>query len=676
MHLSAGWQDWLYVALVCSATLLVFGSRAQTLGFYSDDAGFLVSLPRADLEQTLRLAAAYVPGRNLHIVWQQLLFILAGSSPTDLGKLHYAQAGLDTLAVGLFYLLSRQIGLPPVWSFVASVLFAFFPNHDETHFWLSSAPMNVLSTIFVLGYAIIAIRIMRRRATGNRSPFGRSLAEFVLFVFALFTYDQTVLVLLLILGVRFGTLLHARAYARAGTLALLYGACFLFYIFLKINPSSGPTLTNVSLSHIKEMIQTSVSVIAGQSFRSVITDALQTSTRTDQLVAALVSIGFLAASAVGVLRVVIRRYPVDSSTPLGAVYRSGDMRIVRGRPMRYAMVSLVAAAFIFLAYAPNYIWFISPRHNFLPSVGLALGIGALGALIAGFIGTQMRVLMSAGLTMLLVAVMGMGVYVFVLADLSQKTSWIDSYVLRSQLYDELATSTTLANKSVIIFENFPTNIGSAPFFVQENYQALDYLYPQQADLTLSGISSISTDRGYFTATELDRFGVAARFEVRDRVVHLGYKGLVGDRLQVEIGGDGFRASDLYSVVRDVTPPTNTPDGDALIRSARLQQRAGESPLIALDLDLHTVRVPDAAVLGLIFRSRQGQADVPVSTRTASGERVIVPVVVPTANELGPAPGRVGLTIDLRTLAVPAPDSVGLYLFSDEVPLLLEQVPVE
>src|SRR5207302_9419062 len=123
-----------------------------------------------------------------------------------------------------------------------------------------------------------------------------------------------------ILSVRISALLLSGAYVRAGLLTLLHSGCVLFYISLKVNPSSGPTLTNVSLSHIREMVQISVSVMFGHSFASVVMHALQTSTPTDHLLAAVVTLGFVVACSVGVLRAFRHKRPVELSARLRAIY--------------------------------------------------------------------------------------------------------------------------------------------------------------------------------------------------------------------------------------------------------------------------------------------------------------------------------------------------------------------
>lgn len=91
------------------ATVAVFASGSGRLGFYSDDSGLVTTLPHEGLRATIQAARDYVPGRNLHIIWQRLLFLVGGSRPGDLGTLHVLQSVLDGITVVLFFALLRSL---------------------------------------------------------------------------------------------------------------------------------------------------------------------------------------------------------------------------------------------------------------------------------------------------------------------------------------------------------------------------------------------------------------------------------------------------------------------------------------------------------------------------------------------------------------------------------------
>ena len=156
-------RGWLRAKGICLVLfILVFAAFAvgsRNLGFSSDDAQFLGGLGKADLSHTLWHTRWYVPGRNLHIIWQRLIYLVGGARPENLCTLHLIQALLDAAATVVLYLLLRALKLAEVYALAAAALFAFYPNHAETHYWLSAGPMNIVSTLFVLPVVIFTFLV-------------------------------------------------------------------------------------------------------------------------------------------------------------------------------------------------------------------------------------------------------------------------------------------------------------------------------------------------------------------------------------------------------------------------------------------------------------------------------------------------------------------------------------
>jgi hypothetical protein len=209
-------SDRLAAAVLGATVLLIFAAGAGRLGFYYDDAPALADLRNYGGPRLLRAVVEYVPGRNLHVVWQYLFVKISPS----LTVLHLVQSALDGLVVAVFYFLLRRLSVPAPAAVLAAALFGFWPTHGETHFWLYAVPQNILSTLFVLLFALAS----------------RPLARSVCFLAALFTYDQTVFVLLWIL------LVHARR-RRHWSQLVCFGAA-AFFCGLKFIPAAhrGPEL--------------------------------------------------------------------------------------------------------------------------------------------------------------------------------------------------------------------------------------------------------------------------------------------------------------------------------------------------------------------------------------------------------------------------------------------------
>ena len=164
-------DDRIAALVLWAATFLIFAAGAGRLGFYYDDGPAMATLPQSDLRGLASHLLNYVPGRNLHVLWQYLFLKLT----TNLTILHLVQSALDGLVVVVFFFLLRHLKIPAPAALLAAALFSFWPTHGETHFWLYAVPQNLLSTLFVLLFALTV------------NP--------VFFLAALFTYDQTVFVL-------------------------------------------------------------------------------------------------------------------------------------------------------------------------------------------------------------------------------------------------------------------------------------------------------------------------------------------------------------------------------------------------------------------------------------------------------------------------------------------------
>ena len=119
---------------LCASVILVFGFGAPHLGFYYEDSGFMTSLTSASLSQLWALFAhGSVPGRNLYVVWQALLYKLVGNPAQHLMALHVIQSVIDSVIVAVFFVVLRRLGASAAASFIAAGIFAFWPTHGETH---------------------------------------------------------------------------------------------------------------------------------------------------------------------------------------------------------------------------------------------------------------------------------------------------------------------------------------------------------------------------------------------------------------------------------------------------------------------------------------------------------------------------------------------------------------
>ena len=150
--------------------------------------------------------------------------------------MHYLQVLADAAAGLLLFLALRlwHVGRPA--AFVAAIAFSFYPVHDETHYWLSSLPMNIMSTVFVLALVCLSALLLRTLSATGRNAAKLLLllvAYFLVFLCSMFTYDQTVPVVMVIV-----TLVAATIFYRYPNLRIFAAGswlvCFAVFVALAI----------------------------------------------------------------------------------------------------------------------------------------------------------------------------------------------------------------------------------------------------------------------------------------------------------------------------------------------------------------------------------------------------------------------------------------------------------
>jgi hypothetical protein len=106
----------------------------------------------------------------------------------------------------------------------------------------------------------------------------------------------------------------------------------------------------------------------------------------------------------------------------------------------------------------------------------------------------------------------------------------------------------------------------------------------------------------------------------------------------------------------------------------VSQTRNRTSTVVLELDLRSLDLPGEAELGLIFRSRQ-QDESPMYFRNAADERMVIPVDLVAAGDVGKSAGSLRVAVELRRPADYMPDRAALYVFTDSAPRLLQEVPV-
>ncbi len=410
--------------LLGMSTAVIFGAGAARLGFYNDDIGFLHSLPRigslADLWGALR---GFVPGRNLHPLWHYLFFRLSGGS---LPWWHLWQSAFDGLAVAGAFLVFRRLQLAPAPAVLAAGLFAFWPFHGETHFWMLCLPMSLVSTLLLLGFALTTLELLE-----DRPRLWLHALDAVLFSAALFTYDQVLPVLVLILILR----VVLRRTAAFAAFHGLHVAALSFWVWLR-STQGGAKPMPPALSEIPSRVAATVSRTLSDTFgHGALTEAYRLWTKATAWDWAL-------SIAAGLLVAALAARQLRCEDPQLAV------------PIRYGRLAALAVLALLAAYLPVWLWWPSPRHHYLPSLGLFGACGAgLGWLLSRTRGrtAQFALVFLAGVPICLAAA----------ADRGESHFWEESFQARREMFAELRND--LDGQDALILADFPYFHGPAMF---------------------------------------------------------------------------------------------------------------------------------------------------------------------------------------------------------------------
>ncbi len=489
--------DVVAAGVLIAASVTVFGWRAGSLGLHSDDAALLVGLGDESFSGAMQAMRGYLPGRPLHIVWAWLILQAAGNPSEYLGRMHIVQSLLDSAAVGLFFLLLRAVRIPRLWAFVAALVFAFYPNHCETHFWLTAAPQNIACVIFVLLHSLTVAMSIRAAARREwRRATACCAAGWAVFTLGVFTYEQG-LVWMMLLGAVQTVLLAwmGRGKSRIGYLILPGQTVSVFgLLWLKTDGframESGPTMRFVSAEHLSaryaEAMRFSFSPfrylhasfnLAGDWMRLAVQPGMV---------------------AVVVLLVIVCVFLI----------RRADVGAGAAQPEWYFFALLVLAGGLFFSgYLPACMWFISPRHNYLPTVAVC----AAGACGAALIDRSVARLLPLAANRYVVrpVIVGLGLVIAaagVAVAGEESANWAASYQLRRAFYAEMLAGSDLTKAKAVVLEGFPAFHRGVPCFANESILAVRYESGRRVNVDWVSESSIDVEAGRYLNVRADRWG--------------------------------------------------------------------------------------------------------------------------------------------------------------------------
>ena len=447
-------KDLLAAAVLWAATFIVYTAGADHLGFYADDGNWLSSLPSASPAELWHSARNYMPGRNLHPLWHSLFYKLVGNPVARLQALHQVQSAVDGLLTALFFLLLRRTGISAAAAVSAAGLFAFWHTHGETHFWLESLPMNLVSTLLVVVFALTSLAGPRRWLW---------LLDAAAFLGALFTYDQTLLPLALIAAARV-----ARRWSVPFAVAHIpFAAAAAFCVWMRLSRGGGPlprahaNLAGTLLENIADTFSNTLGPgsldLAWRLFGKVTPSDWRLALGAAAAVVGLAAWLAISSRPSSQSRPTAGLRPNSLTGPASPCSRCSPAPCSCSPahpsswpPLGRARLLLLAVLFYLAAYVPVWLWWPAPRHHLLPSVALF----AAAAVALDWLRERMRARSTMAALLLLV---GGATLLMAAASRGESRFWEHSFAARRILFTEIAPD--LDDKDILVLEDFPHFFG-------------------------------------------------------------------------------------------------------------------------------------------------------------------------------------------------------------------------
>lgn len=522
----------LFLALVLfTTTFLVFGERSHLLGFYSDDASWL-DVSSFSFNETLKYVSTYVTGRNLHVLWQYLLFGLSSDRLyPDLGVQHWAQAFFTSINVILVFSILRVLGIRILIAFLASTLFAFYPNHGEVQYWMTAIPQNLMSVTWSLLFILVCLYSAFCNKKSSLDPLFFLLA-FIFYICALFTYDQVVPIVVI------GAILFwggCYFHKRRPILSLLFlgfsiGAFLFMLVWKMLQPGGGPQFLHLGWEHIWSTMLESFSWSAGRLFINNYDLLLPHIDSYERIIAATAAVSLTFTALVLATQTYKHGHSSDGVS-LDSVISVG-IKLLGSELRWFSMLFLASIVTYFLAYLPAYLWFIAPRHNYLPSIAICLTFASLASMVLYVLEDHKYFKFSLVFSILLVLICGFLNDRFIRVDLVEKNSWINSYQARMSLYKELEDAGKLNGIRSIILDNFPVGYpyGTAPFGYQANTE-VKYFTRGRHKIDNLDKYAFPGSNGFYIYTSLREHGEGAfKFSPYSETLDLKYLGVKGGKI--------------------------------------------------------------------------------------------------------------------------------------------------
>lgn len=397
---------------------------------YADDAGFY-GTGAINFSALIEGIKGYVPGRNLHMLWQQLSFTLSFNDATYV-PYHIFQSFIFTLNGFLLAcnLLKFKLNIPI--TLIATLFFIYQPLSSEVLFWSSALPMHLFSTTFIL----ILVSLIHESL---KKPDFRSLYFLLIFIgaLAIYTYDQATTASFALIAIF--SLIHLYLFKLKFfryILLIFFSFSIMFfhysYLILQIRPSSsGPVVRDGLLTRIFGSAS-SIFLYPLYTFTWII------------LIITIIAITFYLKSNIQ------------------------NTQVNLYMPWSHLFIGIFSFFLLVAAFLPAWAWWVSPRHHYLPTVFLTVFLAVCTQIIFNIFKEYpfTSIFIYSSLSVVLVF--------FFSSFLDYSNFWNERNDLRSNTYisiSKLIQGENLPDATCITFVDFDS-ASSSPFYSEVPTRAM------------------------------------------------------------------------------------------------------------------------------------------------------------------------------------------------------------
>jgi len=340
-----------------------FGWRSLDANISADDAGFIFGITGGSPVTWFHSMLAYVPGRNLHIFWQAILFNVTGGSMGDLRNYHLFQAIFFGVVGLLVLLVLKRGGTSRLISLYCGLLALVFPLFSSILLWANSLPQHIISSLlFLVGVYLV---LPREETSSDRKLILNAGLAWLALTLSMFTYDQSaaatgVLTLVLIAKSVFKSKAQWIPVRTSFFLTTILGFSLVAYIYVFfLGRGTGDNLTfgSKTLGRLFENLMIPTKVMSKFSGGSA---SGRSYFHFEPYVILWILFVLISLAILILARVLLSNDVMPAKVGVKSIALSG--------------LFLVLA---FAAYIPSAIWYVAPRHLYFPALLSFISAGFL-----------------------------------------------------------------------------------------------------------------------------------------------------------------------------------------------------------------------------------------------------------------------------------------------------------